>query len=75
MEFSFDKVANVLYIRFSHEEVKDTEEIEEGIIIDYNENNELIGIEILNYIDRNIDLNRIIKLSAEEIIPVIVQCQ
>lgn len=75
MEFSFDKVANVLYIRFSHEEVNDTEEIEEGIIIDYNENNEVIGIEILNYIDRNIDLNRIIKLSAEEIIPVIVQCQ
>jgi uncharacterized protein YuzE len=75
MEFSFDKVANVLYIRFSHVEVNDTEEIDEGIIIDYNENNEVIGIEILNYIDRNIDLNRIIKLSAEEIIPVIVQCQ
>jgi uncharacterized protein YuzE len=55
MEFSFDKVANVLYIRFSHKEVKDTEEIEEGIIIDYSENAEVIGIEILNYIERKID--------------------
>ncbi|MBD3227090.1 MAG: DUF2283 domain-containing protein [Candidatus Lokiarchaeota archaeon] len=55
MEFSFDKVANILYIRFFHEEVEDTEEIEKGIIIDYSENTEVIGIEILNYIERKID--------------------
>ena len=75
MEFSFDKIANALYIKFSHEAVKDTEEIGEGLIVDYNDNGLVIGIEILNYSNRNINLNDIIKLNAEEIIPMIVQCQ
>ena len=35
MEFSFDKVANALYIWFSHEKVKQTKEISKGIIVDY----------------------------------------
>lgn len=75
MEFLFDKIANALYIKFSQEAVKDIEEIGEGIIVDYNENDLVIGIELLNYTKRNINLNDIIKLNAEEIIPMIVQCQ
>ncbi|GAI88508.1 unnamed protein product, partial [marine sediment metagenome] len=35
MDFSFDKVANTLYIRFSLEEILNSDEISEGIIIDY----------------------------------------
>lgn len=75
MEFSFDKIANSLYIKLTHEAVKNTEEIGEGIIVDYSENDLVIGIEILNYTERNINLNKIIQLNAEEIIPMIVQCQ
>ena len=75
MEFSFDKIANTLYIQFSREAVRDSEEIVEGIIVDYGENCLVIGVEILNYIKRNINLNEIVKLNAEEIIPMIVQCQ
>ncbi|MHA1491260.1 MAG: DUF2283 domain-containing protein [Promethearchaeota archaeon] len=75
MEFSFDKIANVLYIQFSREKVIETEEIGEGTIIDYGENNHIIGIEILNYTKRNINLNEIIQLNSEEIIPLIVQYQ
>ena len=75
MEFSFDKVANTLYIQFSRESVKDTEEIEEGIIVDYSDSGHVIGVEILNYSNRNINLNQIIRLNPEEVIPMIVQCQ
>ena len=75
MQFSFDKIANVLYIQFSREKVIETEEIGEGIIIDYGENNFINGIEILNFTKRNINLNEIIQLNSEEIIPLIVQCQ
>ncbi|MHA1344335.1 MAG: DUF2283 domain-containing protein [Promethearchaeota archaeon] len=75
MEFSFDKIADALYIQFSREKVIETEEISEGIIMDYGENNFIIGIEILNYTKRNINLNEIIKLNSEEIVPMIVQCQ
>lgn len=74
MEFFFDKIADSLYIQFSREKVKDTEEIQEGIVIDYGENNLVIGIEVLNYTEKNINLNEIISLSAEEIIPLIAQC-
>jgi uncharacterized protein YuzE len=73
MEFSYDKVANALYLQFSHEKVKDTEEINDGIIIDYGEKDNIIGIEILNYTERNLNLNEIVKMDADEIIPVIVQ--
>jgi len=75
MQISFDKVANALYLRFSQENVKDTEEIDDGIIIDYGENDNIIGIEILDYTDRNLNLNELIKMDADEIVPVIVQWQ
>ncbi len=75
MQISFDKVANALYLQFSHENVKDTEEIDDGIIIDYGKNDTIIGIEILDYTDRNLNLNELIKMDADEIVPVIVQWQ
>ncbi len=72
MQFSFDKVANALYLRFSNEKVFDTQEINDGIIVDYGEENTVIGIEILNFEQRNINLNEIIHMNIDEIIPVIV---
>ncbi len=74
MEFSFDKVANALYLRFSYEKVQTTEEIAEGIIIDYGKGNHKVGIEILNFSDRHLNLNDLIQMDAEEIIPMIIQC-
>ncbi len=74
MEFSFDKVANSLYLRFSHEEVQTSEEIAEGIIIDYGKKEHFVGIEILNFTERKLNLNDLIQMRAEEIIPMIVQC-
>lgn len=73
MEISFDKVANALYLQFSHEKVKDSEEIKDGIIIDYGEKDNIIGIEILNYRERNLNLNELVQLDVDEVIPVIVQ--
>ncbi len=72
MEVSFDKVANVLYFQFSREHVKDTEEISEGIILHYGESKYNIGIEILSYTQRCINLNEQIQMSPEEIVPLII---
>lgn len=72
MEFSYDKVADALYLQFSHEKVKDTEEINDGIILDYGEKDNIIRIEILNYTKRNLNLNEIVKMNIDEIIPMIV---
>jgi len=75
VDLSFDKVADALYIRFSYEKVKESEEIADGIILDYNEGDKLIGIEVLNYSKRHLDLNELITLNSDEIIPAIVECQ
>lgn len=75
MQISYDKVADALYLRFSQEEIKETEEFNDGIIIDYGENDDIIGIEILNFTERKVDLNKIIQLNIDEIIPVITQCE
>ena len=75
MEFSFDKVANALYIRFSNEKILNSEEIAEGIIIDYGKDENIVGVEILNFTSRKLDLNDLVKMIIEELIPKLAQCQ
>ena len=75
MDFSFDKVANALYLLFSYENVKSTKEITEGIIVDYGKMKYVIGIEILNFSDRKLNLNDLIQMEADEIISLLVQFQ
>ena len=73
MEFSFDKVANVLFIWFSNEKVKDSKEIKDGIIIDYGEKDNVLSIEILNFRNRNLDLNELIQLDEDDLISKIIK--
>jgi len=75
MNFSFDKVADVLYIRFSDDDVEESDEIAKAIFIDYSKSKQIIGIEIIDFNSRNFDLNSLINLNDDEIIPAIVQCQ
>jgi uncharacterized protein YuzE len=56
----YDSVADALYIRVKDEEVFDSLEINENIIIDLNEKHEIIGMEILNFSKTKINLNEII---------------
>lgn len=74
MEFQYDKSVDILHIRFSKEKSDESDEICVGIIIDYNTEGNVIGIEILNYSKRKLDMNNLIKLSAEEIVPMVAQC-
>ncbi|MHA1581940.1 MAG: DUF2283 domain-containing protein [Candidatus Baldrarchaeia archaeon] len=69
---SYDHVADALYIKFSDGEVADSEEISEGVIIDYDQNGRVIGVEILNFSKRKIGLNRLIMMKEEEIIAEVV---
>jgi uncharacterized protein YuzE len=73
MDFSFDKVANTLYIRFSLEEILNSDEIAEGIIIDYGKENNIMGVEILNFTNRTLNLNDLIQMNVEELIPRLTQ--
>ena len=48
MRFHYDKKEDAFYIRFSESPYQKSEEIQEGIIFDYDKNGKLIGIEILD---------------------------
>ena len=74
MDFSFDKVADVLYIQILHGIIDESDEIAPGIIVDYSKSKQILGLEILNFKSRDFDLNNLITLNDDEIIPAIVQC-
>ena len=48
MKISYDSKYDVLYMKFSDGKVADTIEADGGLLIDYGERKEVIGIEIIN---------------------------
>lgn len=48
MRFHYDKKEDALYIRFNENPYQKSEEIQEGIIFDYDKQGKIIGIEILD---------------------------
>ena len=48
MKVKYDKEADNLYIKLSEDKVAESDESRKGIILDYSEENLLVGIEILN---------------------------
>ncbi len=48
MKISYDPKYDVLYIKFSDKIVVETTEADGGVLIDYGENKEVIGFEIIN---------------------------
>ena len=74
MDFSFDKVANALYIKISCGKVEESDEISPGIVVDYSPSGDIVGVEILEFSSRNYDLNTLITLNEDEIFPAVVKC-
>jgi uncharacterized protein YuzE len=50
----YDKYVDALYIKFKEGKVVESDEIAPGIIVDLNENNEIIGVEILGFLSANL---------------------
>ena len=48
MKVKYDKETDVLYIRFSNEEINESDEERSGIILDYDAKGSIVAIEILN---------------------------
>lgn len=48
MRVHFDEKADALYIRFDESKILESEEVRPGIILDFNEKNQVVAIEILN---------------------------
>ena len=48
MNIKYDKEADAMYLRFSDAEVAESDEDKPGIIIDYDKNGKIVGIELLD---------------------------
>ena len=48
MKIKYDEEANVIYVRFKEGKIAESDEIKEGLIIDYDSEGNPIAIEILN---------------------------
>ncbi len=48
MNIKFDKEVDVIYLRFSDADIAESDEEKPGIILDYDKNGNIVGIELLD---------------------------
>ncbi len=48
MKIKYDKETDIIYIRFSETSITESDEDKPGIILDYDMNGNIAGIEVLN---------------------------
>jgi len=48
MKIEYDKEADAIYIQIQEKEVTTSREIEEGVVIDFDDEKKVIGFEVLN---------------------------
>ena len=62
MKMRYDSEVDALYIRILDEKAFESEEVSEGIVVDYTKDNKVIGVEVLNASKRLIEFSNIDKL-------------
>jgi uncharacterized protein YuzE len=64
MKIKYDKETDILYIKLNDLVIDESDEEKKGIIIDYAEDGTIVGIEILNASEQNIEPTKIEYLLA-----------
>jgi uncharacterized protein YuzE len=66
MKLKIDRETDALYLRIDESPIAESEEVSPGVILDYNDKNEVVGIEILNLSKRSetVDLHSLLYESA-----------
>ena len=59
MKLYIDKGADALYLRLDDSPILESEEVSAGVVLDYNESKDVVGVEMLNLSKRssNLDLS------------------
>ena len=52
MEMRYDEKSDALYLRLDNSQIIESEEGQPGIVLDYNDNNQVVGVEILRVKER-----------------------
>ena len=66
MRLHVDKEADALYLRLDDSKIIESEEVSPGVVLDFNERNQVVGIEMLNLSQRtpNLDLREFLYQTA-----------
>jgi uncharacterized protein YuzE len=51
MKLHFDEQADAIYLRIDNSKIIESEEVSPGIVLDFNEHNQVVGVEILSIRD------------------------
>ncbi len=57
MKLKVDKQTDALYLRLDDSPIVESEEVSPGVVLDYNQSNEVVGIEMLYLSKRSPELN------------------
>jgi len=57
MKLNVDKEADALYLRLDDSVIVESEEVSPGVVLDYSESNEVVGVEMLHLSKRSTALN------------------
>lgn len=57
MKLHIDKKADAFYLRLDDSAIVESEEVSLGVVLDYNESNEVVGVEMLYLSKRSSNLN------------------
>jgi len=64
----YDKSVDALYIKLKEDRVAESDEVAPGIIVDYNDRGEVVGIEVLQFSKRDIDIKKLITEGIETLL-------
>ncbi len=57
MILHIDKEADALYLRLDDSTIVESEEVAPGVVLDYNETNQVVGVEMLDLSQRSPSMN------------------
>ncbi len=64
----YDRVGDALYVRLRDDRIVDSDEVAPGIIVDYNEKGDIVGIEVLRFSKRRLDLSKLVLKGPEALV-------
>ncbi|MEB3755898.1 MAG: DUF2283 domain-containing protein [Desulfurococcales archaeon] len=65
---SYDRVADALYIKLKDDKIVDSDEVAPGVIVDFNDKGEIVGIEVLGFSHRDINLKKLFVEGPEALV-------
>lgn len=61
----YDSLADALYIRVRNGDIADSLEIRDNVIVDFDQNGEVLGIEVINFSKSKMDIGEILVKGIE----------